>query len=111
MARFDDRFVLTNATKEYRETFERRGVKQIKHYNTPKMTYPTVTQIESLETIDHIWKVGDRLYKLASESYGDPTLWWIIAWFNKTPTEAHLNNGDVIEIPFPVERILQMLET
>lgn len=111
MSRYIDRNILTNESRKYKSTFEKRGLIKMLHYDTPKHTYPTAAQISTLEMSGHTWKVGDRFYKLAYEAYGDSTLWWIIAWFNKTPTEADINNGDVIQIPFPLERILQYLET
>ena len=40
-----------------------------------------------------MWKLGDRFYKLADQYYGDPTLWWIIAWYNRMPTESHAEGG------------------
>lgn len=111
MARYTDRIVMVNDSKKYKETFERRGVRKINHYDTAQHTYPTADQIANLEQRGHTWKVGDRFYKIAYESYGDPTLWWVIAWFNKIPTEADVNFGDVIQIPFPLERVMQFLET
>ena len=70
------------------------------------MPYPTVEQAGNLTFINHVWKQGDRYFKLASEYYGDPTLWWVIAWFNKKPTESHVKLGDIIQIPMPLETVL-----
>jgi len=51
----------------------------------------------------HIWKYGDRFYNLAHKYYGDPTYWWVIAWYNALPTEADIRIGDVIQIPISLE--------
>ena len=72
--------------------------------------YPTVTQISSLTRVKHIWRVGDRYYKLAIDNYGSAEYWWVIAFFNQKPTEADLKVGDVVEIPLPLERILGILD-
>ena len=104
--RYDDRTILTNDLEEYQKVFEHRGVKQIRQYNTPILHYPTVNEIRTLQRVQHIWTVGDRYYKLASTYYGMPTYWWVIAQYNKKPTESQLSPGDVVYIPIPLEKIL-----
>ena len=66
-------------------------------------------EVASLNTLGHVWGMGDRFYKLAFEHYGDSEKWWVIAWFNQTPTEFHVARGDIILIPFPLERVLKYL--
>jgi hypothetical protein len=43
---------------------------------------------------------------LASEFYGAPELWWLIAWYNKKPTETHFKTGDVIDIPADFHQVM-----
>ena len=50
--------------------------------STPKFNNVSSEDMKSLNVVDHIWKTGDRYYKLADQYYKDPSLWWIIAWFN-----------------------------
>jgi len=107
--RYDDRIILTNDSEEYAKIFRQRGVNLIKHYNTAKLAYPTPNDISSMQRVQHIWKVGDRYYKLAAEYYGIPTYWWVIAQYNKKPTESQLSPGDVIYIPLPLSRVLGYL--
>ena len=45
---------------------------------------------------------------LADQNYGSSRLWWVIAFFNQTPTEASLEFGKVIFIPHPLERVLSI---
>jgi len=104
--RYDDRTILTNDMEEYQKVLEQRGVKQIRQYNTAILHYPTINEIRTLQRVQHIWKVGDRYYKLASQHYGMPTYWWVIAQYNKKPTESQLSPGDVVYIPIPLEKIL-----
>ncbi len=61
---------------------------------------------KKFETISHIWGVGDRYFKLANRYYGDPELWWVIAFFNQKPTEFDIKAGDIIFIPTPLETVL-----
>ena len=44
---------------------------------------------------------------MAAKHYGDPKLWWVVAWYNKRPTDAHYNIGDKVFIPKPLEKILR----
>jgi len=98
-----------NDSPKYKNLFEERGVKRIEQYFTHQMTHLTANQIASLNVISHVWTTGDRFYKLASIYYGDPRMWWLIAWFNRTPTEADVELGFVISIPTPVDRVISML--
>ena len=49
--------------------------------------------------IEHIWSHGDKLYKLAQRYYGDKDMFWMIALYNKKPTDSHYKYGDIVEIP------------
>jgi len=110
MARRILKSVVRNAEELYEDLLRRRGVKFIDHYRTPKMKHPTANDIIRISFVTHIWKVGDRYSKLAHEYYGDATYWWIIATFNKLPTDSHVTLGDRIRIPTSLEDALEALE-
>jgi len=105
-SRYDDRAFITNTSDSYRNIFKKRGVKQIVHYASPEIKYPSTEDLTDLNIVDHIWRRGDHYYKLADFYYGDSTYWWVIAFFNQKPTEFHVSPGDVIYIPVPLEAIL-----
>lgn len=109
MSRYSGKAPFINDNDFYKSFFKTREVKNIKHYHTPKLKHISVEQIGTLNTIGHVWGMGDRFYKLSYQHYGDSRLWWVIAWFNKTPTESHVQYGDVIYIPHPLDRVLQYL--
>jgi len=109
MSRYSSRRVLKNDLEEYEEFFDERDVKQITHFGTGVLKYPSVAQISTLQSVQRIWKTGDRYYKLAAEYYGNPRLWWVIAHYNKKPTEANVKIGDIIYIPLPIEKILSYI--
>mgnify|MGYP003624265319 FL=1 len=98
-----------NDSDFYKELRERRGVKQIEQFTTPRLRQPTVSDRMRLKTSTHIWKYGDRFYNLAHQYYGDARYWWVIAWFNGIPTEAEANTGDVLEIPLDISEALLVL--
>jgi|TARA_Y100000289_G_scaffold65800_1_gene80245 hypothetical protein len=67
-----------------------------------RVFYPSPTETELREEIDHvqrIFKSGDKMYKFAYDFYGDTDHWWIIAWYNNKPTDAHFKVGDTVYIP------------
>jgi len=99
------RDIFTNTAFQYDEILEKRGRVLIDQYVTKRLKYPSVKEMRDISTINHLWKVGDKYWKLAQTHHGDPQLWWIIGWFNQKPTEVHCNNGDTILIPFPLERL------
>jgi len=93
----------------YSSLLKKRGIKAATLYNTRRLANPTTAQRASIQTIRHVWKYGDRYYKLADQYYGDVNYWWVIAWYNAYPTEAHISNGYVIFIPLNLEDTLNVL--
>jgi hypothetical protein len=108
--RFQNRKIIKNDSDYYQQLFDKRSVKMINHYATPKFRYPNSQEISELTIITDTWKLGDRLYKYSYEHYGDIRLWWIISWFNKKPTESDFKIGDEILIPQPLERLFKFFE-
>jgi len=102
--------IAVNVSKKYEELFKERNVPFIRQYLTPKMDHLTAAEISTLNVVSHAWKLGDRYYKLAYYYYGIPSYWWIIAWFNRSPTESHLEIGEVISIPLPLTKVLDYLD-
>jgi|TARA_Y100000034_G_scaffold89415_1_gene107579 nucleoid-associated protein YgaU len=105
-SRFDGRRIGINTTDRYRRILARKGINNLEQYFTADLQHPTVEEIKDLSLMSHIWKEGDRFFKLAHQYYGDATMWWVIAWFNRTPTESHVGLNDTIYIPQPLDLIL-----
>ena len=105
--RYLNRTKVRNRSLSFAKIFENRDVRSVVHYATPNMRYPSIEEISNLITIAHKWKIGDRFWRLAATHYSDPELWWVIAWFNKKPTEAHTRFGEVIYVPLPLTKVLQ----
>ena len=91
---------------KYGESLKKRGAKVANIYTTPVMHHLTNEQVAELNPTPHTWKMGDKFYKLAFEHYGDASIWWVIAWYNKKPTDANLMVGETIYIPHPIEEIM-----
>ena len=98
-----------NNTELYEKFFMDRNVPFIRQFLTTMMAHITPDQMFDINAISHVWSLGDRYYKLADRYYGDPTLWWVIAWFNLAPTESHVSIGDMVLIPLPLEDVLDKL--
>ena len=106
MSWYDATNVIINNNPKYSNLFTKRNVRYLEQFTTPILDHPTVGEIKSLQVISHVWKEGDRFWKLASEYYDKRSeLWWVIAWFNRTPTEGHIKVGDIVSIPLPLEKI------
>ena len=106
--RFYNRAIRRNDSPIYDELLKtNRGLLNgITQYTTAELEYPTSDEISNLTTVTHTWRLHDKFYKLAHKHYGDSRLWWTIAWFNKTPTEAHLKVGDSVYIAFPLDALI-----
>ena len=108
ISRYDIRGVVANDDQGYQEDIlERRGIKKLNHFSTPVLRYPTPVEISELNIVAVTWKRGVSLSKIAAKQYGDPKLWWVIAWYNKKPTDAHYKLGDKVYVPKPLETILR----
>ena len=108
--RYKTRTIVKNDKETYSEIFRNRNVKHILQYTSPNFTYINAKQFANLNIVEHVWKEGDRYYKLAEKYYGDPQDWWIIAKFNLKPTESHVTVGDILQIPLPLNKVLEYMK-
>ena len=108
--RYDDRLIRINTSPLYRTQFINRGVNFIEQFGTPILRFPTPLEIGQLDVVGHTWSLGDRYYKLAQLHYGNSKYWWVIAWFNRAPTEFHLKTGQTVRIPTPLDLILDFFD-
>ena len=107
--RYALRKTFTNVSEAYEKVLEDRGIKRIDQYSTPRLKHLSLGQVRRLNRVTHVWTVGDRYYKLAAKHYGNAKYWWVIAWYNKKPTESHVELGDLVYIPLPLEDVLIFL--
>lgn len=108
--RYSKRDKLYNSLQMYEKVFRDRNLKFVRQYSTPKFDFPTVQEMKKINTVSHIWSVGDRYYKLAAKYYGDPKDWWVIALFNNKPTESDIMIGEEILIPTPLTTVIEYLK-
>ena len=108
--RYANKIIYRNDLEQYKDFFDQRKVKFIRHFPTAVLKHPSSSNVPSgdISVLSRVWVQGDRLYKIAEQYYEDPALWWVIAWWNKTPTEAHIKLGDVINIPTPLREVLRV---
>ena len=109
ISRYSGREIIVNNDESYDELFRDRGINQVSQYETKALYYPNNEEMAGIRFDTKRWQVGDRLYKIASEYYGNPKYWWVIAQFNKKPTEAHMELGEEIEIPLELSKVLGVL--
>ena len=111
MPRYKSSRVINNNSEFYEFLRKKRGVRNIRHYNTPVIYNPSSADRNSLKTVTHVWSYGDRYYKLSAQYYGTPEYWWVIAWWNGRPTEATVQNGTALQIPTNLEDALTIMGT
>ena len=119
ISRYKETGTIFNNDPDYKQTFKerfaRKGLnelqrkKVIKHLETLELNYPSLDELLRISTKEHMWGPGDRFYKLADHYYGDARYWWIIAYFNKKPTDHHAKPGDLIVVPMPLVDILEII--
>ena len=106
VSRYTKNKVVINDDEQYKDVFNNRGVNSITHFGFEKLKRLKVSDIANIDIVNHTWQSHDRFFKLAFEHYGDSSLWWVIAWFNKTPTESHVELGQIVVVPLPLQKIL-----
>ena len=99
MSRYGLRGVVENKSNLYKKILKNRGVKILEHYSAPKFYQLTDEQLQGIRVHTEIWKIGSRFYKIAEKEYGDPNLWWVIAFYNRKPTDFHAKIGETIFVP------------
>jgi len=105
-SRFSNRDIFRNTNLLYDEKFKEKGVKYINQYNSANIRFPSVEELQRIPYDTRTWKTGDRLHKIAYNSFGDSRYWWVIAQFNKKPTDHHFKVGDIYYVPLNLEDIL-----
>jgi nucleoid-associated protein YgaU len=108
-ARSLGRRFFSNVHPRYQELLVRKKLPVIVQMATPVTRDPTYNELGAITEIEHIWKTGDRLSKLAHTYYGNSEYWWVIARYNQAPTEGHLKRGMLLYIPTPINRALEIL--
>ena len=89
--------------QQYKDLLEDRGVESISYYDNYSFSNDFTS--EDYAVYEHIWSHGDKLYKLAQRYYGDKDMFWMIALYNKKPTDSHYKYGDIVEIPIDQARL------
>jgi len=80
----------------------------VQRYNNNQsfVTPPLRKIIPSQTDILHTLKMGERIDNLAYKYYKDSNLSWVIMYGNtQYDNEFEMQYGDVIRIPFPINRI------
>jgi hypothetical protein len=108
ISRYKQSEIFKNKDDDYRKLYKERfkGRRVLPQTTAAKLNYPQFEDVLEFTYANHIWSIGDRYYKLANFYYGDPEYWWLVAWFNKKPTEQHIKLGDVIRVPLPLIAVL-----
>lgn len=110
MSRYFNRLRAINNHEQYDKVFKDRGIKRIEQYRTPEF-FPTEQSIlDQIECQTHVWTMGDSLWRISTVYYGDPNHWWVIAAFNRKPTESHILIGEKIKIPNSLAEALQVVQ-
>lgn len=110
-SRYINSELINNRDNDFKDNFESRfeNRNNLQHLETGRLDYPELQDLKEFNYVYHVWKSGDRLYKLADQYYGNPKYWWVIAKFNKKPTEQHFTLGDVVSIPLSLDDVLETM--
>lgn len=110
VSRYKNNRIVVTDRFDHQELLNKRKVAQITHFSFYKFKELKVRDVLDLNILNHTWVSEDRLFKLSYKYYGDPTYWWVIAYFNGKPLETDFKIGEVLEIPTPLEKILIALD-
>lgn len=108
--RYTGRKIIRNDADIYEGLVENRDRAYIDHHKTPRLKHPTAAERALFTRVRHVWKLGDRYWKLATLHYGNPEYWWVIAWYNQKPVENMVTIGETIVIPKPLQTVLEYVK-
>ena len=91
----------------YDKVLKQRGVKSLSIliYNYFNKVY-----VNQFSRFKYVWKKNDNLFKLSNTFYKSKDYWWVIAYCNRKPTDAHFEIGEVIYIPTNAEEVVRALQ-
>ena len=69
-SRYEGRAIGVNVTDRYRDILRKRRINSLRQYLTQTLEFPTLEEYGNLQLAYHIWKEGDRFFKLAHQYYG-----------------------------------------
>jgi hypothetical protein len=101
--------IVKNNDADYKKVFNTRfGTNGLVQTTTTTFRTPTEDELLNISYITATWSLGQRLYKLAYQYYGDASYWWLIALYNNISTEAELQFGQTIKVPVPLDTVLNL---
>ena len=112
LSRYNKRRIYKNLSRDYAysDIFRKRGLVTPQQFVVANFKALSKEEVFNLSIETKVWTIGEKYFKLAHEYYGDPTYWWLIAWFNQRPLESDFTPGEIVEIPTPLEMILESLD-
>lgn len=92
----------------------RDDIEEPVHYATFDLPYnlKTLREINWFEGTtprQYVWKLGDRMDKIASKFFDDDQLWWVIMFANNINYPLGIKPGTVINIPRDPSVIIEKL--
>lgn len=109
MSRYLRRSKAINDKEQYDQLFEKRGIRKVIQYRSPAGNFTTDEEIAKIECHQVVWTSGMSFENLASKYYGDFRQWWVIAGFNRKPTESHVEMGETIRIPKDISEAFKVV--
>lgn len=108
-SRNDYRNIVINDSFLRESIHDRRHAEKIKILT--KIPSNSITEEDKLNGIYEkmeTFEISTKMYKLSNKYYGSPDYWWLIAWYNKKPTDSHFKVGDPVYIPLPFEKMISI---
>jgi len=93
---YKDTITSNNDDNLYEKVAEDRGIKRLIQHRTKIFDE---IDLSTLVYNKYIWKKDDNLFKVANRFFPNRNYWWIIAYVNNKPTDAHFEIGDEVLIP------------
>ena len=111
MARYNTTtpIAITSLDSKYEYLFKGRDMKVIYKAAMVQMDAMTDSERAAVDTKRYTWRSSDMYWRVAKRFYGDPRLWFVIAYYNKAPTEFHLDAGQDILVPISPRFILDKI--
>lgn len=109
MSRYRDRKIVANDMNEYKNLFEPRNLKLLKHHRQENELNLPDSFKDNIVIQQEIWSQDTKLHKLSYKYYRTTEYWWVIGLINNKPTDVEWQIGDVVSVPVGVNSIIEFI--
>lgn len=98
-----------NNLQTYEQLLRRKKIRSLIQYGTFSFNLLSEFKDMNMDAIVHFVQPGEKLFTISQRYYNSPDLGWLICYTNNIPSELNIKVNQPLNIYFPVEELLRLL--